>query len=104
MRPPAGSTPVISKEAGKIVSGNQHDAKTEKVAVYLPPDYDANEERRYPTIYMQDGQNLFDDATSYVGEWGVDETRILPFADTVGGRYSLWSSIGFPAAIAANMA
>jgi len=33
-------------------------------------------------------------------EWGVDETRILPFAETVGGRYSLWSSIGFPAAIA----
>jgi glucose-6-phosphate isomerase len=33
-------------------------------------------------------------------EWGVDETRILPFSDTVGGRYSLWSSIGFPAAIA----
>uniref|UniRef100_UPI0035CBC21E glucose-6-phosphate isomerase n=1 Tax=uncultured Sphingomonas sp. TaxID=158754 RepID=UPI0035CBC21E len=33
-------------------------------------------------------------------EWGVDETRILPFADSVGGRYSLWSSIGFPAAIA----
>ena len=33
-------------------------------------------------------------------EWGVDETRVLPFADTVGGRYSLWSSIGFPAAIA----
>jgi glucose-6-phosphate isomerase len=33
-------------------------------------------------------------------EWGVDETRILPFADTVGGRYSLWSSIGFPAAMA----
>lgn len=33
-------------------------------------------------------------------EWGVDETRILPFAESVGGRYSLWSSIGFPAAIA----
>jgi glucose-6-phosphate isomerase len=33
-------------------------------------------------------------------EWGVDETRVLPFADTVGGRYSLWSSIGFPAAVA----
>jgi glucose-6-phosphate isomerase len=29
-------------------------------------------------------------------EFGVDETRILPFWDTVGGRYSLWSSIGFP--------
>ena len=32
-------------------------------------------------------------------EWGVDETRILPFAESVGGRYSLWSTIGFPAAI-----
>jgi glucose-6-phosphate isomerase len=33
-------------------------------------------------------------------EFGVDETRILPFSDTVGGRYSLWSSIGFPVALA----
>jgi glucose-6-phosphate isomerase len=33
-------------------------------------------------------------------EWGVDETRILPFPETVGGRYSLWSSIGFPIALA----
>ena len=33
-------------------------------------------------------------------EFGVDETRILPFSETVGGRYSLWSSIGFPAALA----
>jgi glucose-6-phosphate isomerase len=33
-------------------------------------------------------------------EFGVDETRILPFSETVGGRYSLWSSIGFPPALA----
>jgi glucose-6-phosphate isomerase len=33
-------------------------------------------------------------------DWGVDETRILPFSETVGGRYSLWSSIGFPVALA----
>lgn len=33
-------------------------------------------------------------------EWGLDETRILPFAESVGGRYSLWSSIGFPVAMA----
>ena len=32
--------------------------------------------------------------------WGVDETRVLPFVESVGGRYSLWSSIGFPAALA----
>jgi glucose-6-phosphate isomerase len=33
-------------------------------------------------------------------EFGVDETRILPFGENVGGRFSLWSSIGFPAALA----
>jgi glucose-6-phosphate isomerase len=33
-------------------------------------------------------------------EFGIDETRILPFGESVGGRYSLWSSIGFPAALA----
>ena len=32
--------------------------------------------------------------------WGIDETRILPFSETVGGRYSLWSSIGFSVALA----
>jgi predicted alpha/beta superfamily hydrolase len=41
--------------------------------LYLPPSYQQSE-RRYPVIYMHDGQNLFDDATSYAGEWGVDET------------------------------
>ncbi len=40
--------------------------------VYLPPGY-AQGDARYPVVYMFDGQNLFDDATSYVGEWGVDE-------------------------------
>ncbi len=33
-------------------------------------------------------------------EWGVDETRVLPFQESVGGRYSLWSSIGFPVGLA----
>jgi glucose-6-phosphate isomerase len=32
-------------------------------------------------------------------DWGVDESRILPFNEAVGGRYSLWCSIGFPVAI-----
>ena len=42
--------------------------------VYLPPDYDKSS-TRYPVLYMQDGQNLFDAATSYAGvEWRVDET------------------------------
>ena len=41
--------------------------------VYLPPSYHYSG-RRYPVIYMHDGQNLFDHATSFAGEWGVDET------------------------------
>lgn len=32
--------------------------------------------------------------------FGIDETRILPFGEGVGGRYSLWSSVGFSAALA----
>jgi predicted alpha/beta superfamily hydrolase len=40
----------------------------------LPPSYASAPTRRYPVIYMHDGQNLFDAATSYAGEWGVDET------------------------------
>lgn len=36
-------------------------------------------------------------------EWGVDETRILPSPESVGGRYSLFSSIGFPVALAIGM-
>ncbi len=41
--------------------------------VYLPPAYNAST-RRYPVVYMHDGQNLFDHALSYAGEWQVDET------------------------------
>ena len=37
-------------------------------------------------------------------EYGIDETRVLPFAESVGGRYSLWSAIGFPAALALGVA
>ncbi|HET7118521.1 MAG TPA: alpha/beta hydrolase-fold protein [Hanamia sp.] len=43
-----------------------------RIWLYLPPDY-AKSKKKYPVLYMQDGQNLFDDATSYAGEWGVDE-------------------------------
>lgn len=40
--------------------------------VYLPKNYQ-NSKKAYPVIYMHDAQNLFDDETSYVGEWHVDE-------------------------------
>ncbi|HVG43180.1 MAG TPA: alpha/beta hydrolase-fold protein [Longimicrobium sp.] len=44
-----------------------------RVWIYLPPGY-ASSGRRYPVLYMHDGQNVFDAATSGFGEWGVDET------------------------------
>lgn len=43
-----------------------------KIWVYLPKDYQ-NSNKLYPVIYMHDGQNLFDEKTSYVGEWKIDE-------------------------------
>jgi predicted alpha/beta superfamily hydrolase len=44
-----------------------------KVWLYLPPNYESSDEK-HPVIYMHDAQNLFDDATSFVGEWDVDGT------------------------------
>jgi enterochelin esterase-like enzyme len=50
---------------------------TRFLRVWLPPGYDdaENERRRYPVLYLNDGQNLFEASTSYTGvEWQVDET------------------------------
>jgi predicted alpha/beta superfamily hydrolase len=44
-----------------------------RIWIYLPPDYEQSS-THYPVMYMHDGQNLFDDLTSFAGEWGVDET------------------------------
>ena len=43
------------------------------IRAYLPPQYQTSN-KTYPVIYMQDGQNVFDLATSFAGEWQVDET------------------------------
>ena len=42
------------------------------VYAYLPPSHGGG--RRFPVVYMHDGQNLFDEASSNSGEWRVDET------------------------------
>jgi len=45
------------------------------VDVWLPPDYEINKSKRFPVVYMQDGQNLFDPKLSFIGvDWGIDET------------------------------
>jgi predicted alpha/beta superfamily hydrolase len=45
------------------------------IVVYVPPDYDRQPERRYPVLYLHDGQNLFDAATAFNGQdWHVAQT------------------------------
>jgi len=45
-----------------------------RIWIYLPADYARQPRRRYPVLYLHDGQNAFEAATSFSGEWGVDET------------------------------
>ncbi|HZK07908.1 MAG TPA: alpha/beta hydrolase-fold protein [Bacteroidales bacterium] len=47
--------------------------RNRRIWLYLPPDYDISA-KNYPVLYMHDGQNLFDAATAFAGEWEVDET------------------------------
>jgi predicted alpha/beta superfamily hydrolase len=44
--------------------------------VYTPPGYAKQTTRRFPVLYLQDGQNLFDGATSFIPgqDWHVGQT------------------------------
>lgn len=58
---------------------SRHLENERTIIVWLPPKYKRlrNSEKRYPVLYMQDGQNLFDPKTSYSGkDWRVDETIV----------------------------
>lgn len=54
---------------------------TRRIWIYLPKDYETSH-KKYDVMYLQDAQNLFDDATSYAGEWQVDETLNKIFEKT----------------------
>jgi len=51
-------------------------SRSREIAVYVPPSLAAGAapQQTYPVIYFHDGQNMFDDRTSYVGEWHADKT------------------------------
>lgn len=77
-------------------------ARRRRIWLYLPPDY-ATSKKRYPVLYLHDGQNVFDAATSFAGEWGVDEAldtlpeRAIVVAIDNGGaermnEYSPWTN------------
>lgn len=48
--------------------------KNRRIRIWTPSNYDKNSDEHYKVIYMWDGQNLFDEETSYAGEWKIDET------------------------------
>jgi predicted alpha/beta superfamily hydrolase len=73
----------VSEVGAPVVSGNLrlHELRsrifrnTRLVRVWLPPGYDATGVMRYPVLYLEDGQNLFDPATAFAGvHWRVGET------------------------------
>lgn len=59
----------LSAFASKILGNSR------EITVYLPAGYDEREEARYPVLYMQDGQNLFDPQRAYVpgNHWHLKE-------------------------------
>ncbi len=49
--------------------------KPRDIIVWLPPSYKTEKTKRYPVLYMHDGQNLFDPKTSAFGiDWQLDES------------------------------
>jgi len=82
-RVPAGTTvdiyPYFQARAGTLVKVNNFSSpqlgNTRTLRIYLPPSYTLNPLKRYPVLYMHDGQNLFEASTAFGGvEWRVDET------------------------------
>jgi predicted alpha/beta superfamily hydrolase len=76
-----GSTPPAGPEHTLTGDIRRHEAfhseyleHDRTILVYLPPGYDPESAERYPVLYLHDGQNVFDRATSIGEEWHVDET------------------------------
>lgn len=80
------ASPVIAEDkpdvpevsAGTIVAWpkleSAHLDDVPRVWVWLPPSYSYQQDRRFPVLYMHDGQNLFDARlTNYNKEWQIDE-------------------------------
>jgi predicted alpha/beta superfamily hydrolase len=56
--------------------------KTRRISALIPHDY-YKTDKRYPVLYLQDGQNLFDDYAPY-GNWAVDKKMALMAARGIG--------------------
>lgn len=67
-----------AQSKGKIVKINSFKSKfveARNIEIWLPPDYSTNPKKTYPVLYMQDGQNIFNPATSpHNIAWEADDT------------------------------
>jgi predicted alpha/beta superfamily hydrolase len=67
--PPFGKVTMVPAFASPQLGNSR------QLRIYLPPSYEENKAKRYPVLYMHDGQNLFDAKSAAYGvEWGIDET------------------------------
>jgi predicted alpha/beta superfamily hydrolase len=73
---PVGSDPVIG-EVEHLGELPGEGILPRRVLVWLPPSYRASPAARYPVLYMHDGHNVIDPATSYAGvDWAIDEVAV----------------------------
>lgn len=80
------SKDILSKSPDSTILGDlchlfdlrsKHLALPRNVSIWVPPGYGSDTQKRYPVLYMQDGQNLFDSRLCRAGtDWGVDETVV----------------------------
>ena len=71
------SDSLMKKGEVKVLENVLHFPKTQQdrtLRIYFPPSYNNDLTKRYPVLYMHDAQNIFDEKTSYAGEWGIDES------------------------------
>ena len=62
-----------SKQVTTLILESPQLKTSKKIWIYLPVNYYSSK-KKFPVIYLQDAQNLFDTKTSFTGEWNIDET------------------------------
>ncbi|WP_263365413.1 alpha/beta hydrolase [Edaphobacter bradus] len=73
----AATTVILESRLQKHLQfASQYMEEKHDLIAYLPPMYEAEQERRYPVLFMQDGQNLFDPKTAFIpgNHWRMGET------------------------------
>lgn len=80
--PPPSLRPRVTGPVERLAPIESKHVGLRYVDVWLPPGYATKKSRRYPVVYVHDGQNLFDPASSFIDvDWGIDETMTRLIAE-----------------------